>query len=116
MAALNSSQVSLYPTDSRSADFNYGNTANKSLVTRSRKFTAVTVGDQTDTIGADALGFITLVSCSNFFDDTNNRVVPAVVDPVTNTIVFGAGSFSGGAAAGNVSSVTGYITITGIPK
>lgn len=115
MSALAKSQVSLYPTSISAGEISFGGQVDKALLTRRVKLTSVSVGGQTNTLGAAALGFSELVDCGNFFDDTNNKVVPAVVDPVTNTIVFGAGAFSGGAAAGDVSSVTGYITVVGVP-
>jgi len=116
MPALTASQVSLLPDSLDAGEFAFGGPVDKKVVLKRLKLTAVSVGGQTNVLSADALGFSQLVACGNFFDDTNNVVVPAVVDPVTDTIVFGAGSFSGGAAAGDVSAVSGYITVVGAPK
>lgn len=115
MAALTASAVSLLPNSLDAGEFAFGGPVDKKVVVRRLKLTAVSVGGQSNTIGSAALGLSSLVACGNLFDDTNNVVVPAVVDPVTDTIVLGTGSFSGGAAAGDLSTVTGYITVIGVP-
>ena len=106
MAALASSAVSIYPTG---ADRYVGNKTD--VVQRQLKLVLTGQGDQTDTIGAAALGFSKLHFCSNLFDDTNNLVYGAVVDPVANVILLDAGT------AGTPTAVTGtcYITVQGNP-
>jgi hypothetical protein len=74
------------------------------------KLTAATAGGATNTIGAAALGFTKLVDCGSLFDATNNKVIPAVVDPVNNVILLGAGTTL---AVGDVTAVTGYINVIG---
>lgn len=74
------------------------------------KLTSVTVGGATNRILASALGFTKLVACSSFFDSTNNKIIPAAVDPVNNIILLGAGA---SLAVGDVSAVTGYISVQG---
>lgn len=109
MAALASSAVSLYPTDGSGEWYTRGKD-DRSVVTRRLKLVLTGQGGQTNTIGATALGFIKLLDCGNLFDDSNNLVYGAVVDPVTNTIVLDAGN------AGTPTDVTAaatYITVTG---
>lgn len=116
MAALTSSAVSLYPATTANgfpqSELRSGFPAN-SLLTRRLKLVLTGQGGQTNTIGALALGFSTLISCSNLFDDTNNLGYPAVVDPVTNTIVL----FDGSAAPApvDVTTTAAYISVTGYP-
>lgn len=116
MAALGSSAVSLYPAvssgGSAPAELSLGTTGNSPIM---RRLVLVLTGQggQTNTIGATALGFSTLISCSTLFDDTNNKGYPAAVDPVTNTINL----FDGAAAPApvDVTSSAAYITVTGFP-
>lgn len=111
MAALASSAVSLYPTDGSAETYPNGK-GDRSVVQRRLKLVLTGQGDQTNTIGAAALGFETLISCSNLFDDSNNLVYGAVVDPVANIIILDAGN------AGTPTAVTAaatYITVVGTP-
>ena len=108
MADLAASAVSLQPTSLGEAEF--WMTKRRGLFTRRIKLTSVSVGGATNRIIASALGFTKLVDCGSFFDSTNNKVIPAVVDPVNNIILLGAGTTL---AVGDLTSVTGYITVTG---
>jgi len=87
---------------------------NRGVITRRLKLTLTAQGDQTDTIGAAALGFDKILECSNLFDDTNNKGYPAVVDPVTNTIILLDGAAAPAPVA--VTSSAAYITVTGTVK
>lgn len=111
MAALASTAVSLYPTDGSAESFPNGK-GDRSVIQRRLKLTLTGQGGQTNTIGAAALGFKTLISCSSLFDDTNNLVYGAVVDPVANVVLLDAGN------AGTPTDVTAtaYITVVGTAK
>lgn len=108
MANLSSSAVSLNPTSLGEAEFWL--TKRRGLFMRRIKLTGVSVGGATNKITASALGFTKLVDCGSFFDSTNGKVIPAVVDPVNNVILLGAGA---SLAVGDLSSVTGYINVSG---
>lgn len=116
MGALATSQVSLYPTVAtggiNSSEIRHGFPAN-SLVTRRLHLALTGQGGQTNTMGAAALGFSTLISCSNLFDDTNNKIYPGVVDPVTNTV--GLLDVATASAFVDVTSTDAYMTVTGYP-
>lgn len=111
MAALAASAVSDYPTD-LSQRF-YPDKGNRQVIQKTLKLVLTGQGDQTDTIGAAALGFSKLISCSNLFDDSNNKVYPAVVDPVTNTIILADGAAAPAPVA--VTAAATYITVVGSP-
>ena len=111
MAALLSSAVSLYPTGAGEAEFYPSGKDNRSIITRRLKITSLAQGGTTNTIGAAALGFTTLLSCSNLWDDTNSKSYQAIVNPITNVILLSA------IAADTVADVTAaaaYITVTGV--
>lgn len=108
MADLASSAVSLTPTSLSEAEFWL--TKRKGLFMRRIKLTSVTVGGATNKITASALGFTKLVYCGNFHDTTGTRVIPAVVDPINNIILLGAGTTL---AVGDVTTTTGYISVAG---
>ncbi len=108
MADLAASAVSLTPaTDLGAAEFYQ---EGRAYFTRRIKLTSVSVGGATNKITASALGFKKLISCGSFFDSTNAKIIPAAVDPINNIILLGAGS---SLAVGDLSSVTGYITVWG---
>lgn len=111
MAALAKTAVALYggATAISAAEFHANRTE---LIWRRLKLTLTGQGGQSNTIGAAALGFSLLVSCSALFDDENNKGYPAAVDPVTNTIVL----FDGAAAPApvDVTSNAGYISVLGV--
>lgn len=107
MANLASTSVSLYPTDLRSGETYF---EGRKLFARRVKLTSVSVGGSTNKIIASALGLTNLVSCGAFYDSTNAKIIPAAVDPVNNIILLGAGA---SLAVGDLSSVTGYITVIG---
>jgi len=108
MADLAASAVSLTPTSLAEAEFWL--TKRRGLFMRRIKLTSVSVGGATNKITASALGFTKLVYCGAFFDSTNNKIIPAAVNPVNNIILLGAGS---SLAVGDLSSVTGYISVAG---
>lgn len=108
MADLASSAVSLQPTSLAEAEFWV--TKRRGLFMRRIKLTSVSVGGATNRITASALGFTKLVSCSSLFDSTNNKIIPATVDPVNNIILLGAGAAG---AVGDLAAVTGYISVQG---
>lgn len=113
MAALGASAVSLYPTGLGEAEFFPNGKGDRSIITRRLKLVLTGQGGQTNTIGAAALGFNKLISCTSLFDDSNNLVYGAVVDPVANVILLDAGN------AGTPTDVTAaatYITVTGTTK
>lgn len=110
MAVLARTAVSFAPLSVNDSAWYEGGVSGKRNVARRLKFTAVSVGGATNTIGAAALGFATITGCENFFDTTNNKVIPAVVDPVHNVILLGAGS---SLAVGDLSTVTGYMIVRG---
>lgn len=112
MAALDSSAVSDYPTN-RSGAY-YPDKGNRNVLSRSLKLVLTGQGGQTNTIGAAALGFGQLLSCSNLFDDTNNVGYPAVIDPVTNVVLLLDGAAA--PAPVDVTTTAAYITIVGTPK
>lgn len=111
MAALAASAVSIYPTDLNSAEFFPAGKGSRAFGQRKLKLTLTGQGGQSNTIGATALGFATIMSCSNLFDDENNIVYPAVVDPVANVILL----MSGDSDPTDVTSNAAYITVTGTP-
>lgn len=111
MAALAASAVSDYPTN-RSKNYYPAGKGSRDIISRTLKLVLTGQGGQTNTIGAAALGFETLITCSNLFDDSNNLVYGAVVDPVANVILLDAGN------AGTPTDVTAaetYITVVGNP-
>jgi hypothetical protein len=108
MADLAASAVSLTPTSLSEAEFWL--TKRRGLFMRRIKLTGVTVGGATNRITASALGFTKLVYCGNFHDTTGGKVQPAVVDPVNNVILLGAGASN---AIGDVTTTTGYISVAG---
>jgi hypothetical protein len=87
---------------------------NRNVIARSLKLTLTGQGGQTNTIGASALGLDTVLSCSNLFDDENNKGYPAVVDPVLNVILLLDGAAA--PAPVDVTSTGGYITVVGTVK
>lgn len=107
MADLLATQVSLQPTELSVAEF-YLN--KKGLIIRRLKLTSVSVGGATNKITAAACGLKKFVGCGNFFDSTNNVIIPAAVDSVNNIILLGAGASN---AVADLSSDTGTITIWG---
>lgn len=108
MADLAASAVSLTPTSLSEAEFWL--TKRRGLFMRRIKLTGVTAGGATNRITASALGFTKLVYCGALFDSTNNKIIPATVDPVNNVILLGAGA---SLAVGDVAAVTGYISVAG---
>lgn len=114
MAALAASAVSLI--DDRlygPAEWFTRGLDNRGVITRRLKLVLTGQGGQSNTIGASALGFDKLLECGPLFDDTNNLVYGAVVDPITNTIVLDAGSAG---TPTDVTSTATYITVSGTVK
>jgi hypothetical protein len=112
MAALASSAVSLYPTGAGAAEFYPKGKDDRSVITRRLLITSLAQGDATDTIGASALGFTTLLSASSLWDDTNSKGYPTVVNPITNVIILLDGSAA--PAPVKVTTTSAYITVTGV--
>lgn len=116
MAALAAADVSLISETLYGPNewFTFGKD-NRGVITRRLKLVLAGQGIQTtDTIGASALGFDKLLECSNLFDDTNNVGYPAVIDPITNTILLLDGQAAPAPVA--VTSSAAYITVTGTVK
>lgn len=112
MAALGASAVSLYPTSPSASDFYIG--VHGGLVMKRLKLVLTGQGGQTNTIGAHALGFETLMWASALFDDTNNVGYASVVDPVLNVLLLLDGAAA--PAPVDVTSTASYITVVGLPR
>lgn len=112
MSVLAKSAVSLATQSIRESEWIEGGAEHNSHLWRRIKLTGVSVGGATNTIGAAALGFSELLNCSSFYDTTNNKIIPAMVDPVNGVILLGAGTAN---AIGDLSNVTGYINVHGVP-
>lgn len=113
MAALGASAVSLYPTDG-SAEFFPNGKGDRTIITRRLKLVLTGQGGSSNTIGATALGFGKLISCTDATNLAGDLVYPAAVDPVDNVI-----NLIGDVTLGNnFNDVTAtvYITVTGTPK
>lgn len=109
MGALAKSAVALYPSTAiSSAEFKL-NTSE--IVVRRLKLTLTGQGGQTNTIGAHALGFATLVGCSTLFDATNSKGYPATIDPVNNLLILCDGAAA--PAPVDVTTTAAYITVWG---
>lgn len=107
MADLAATSVSLYPTGLLESE---GYWEGRRVFYRRVKLTSVSVGGSTNRMIASALGFTKLLGCGAFYDSTNGKIIPAAVDPVNNIVLLGAGA---SLAVGDLSSVTGYITVWG---
>lgn len=114
MAALASTAVALVPTSLGVQEWFPAGVDNRTIFTRRLKLTLTGQGGQTNTIGASALGFNTILETSNLFDDENNVGYPAVIDPVTNVILLLDGAAA--PAPVDVTSNAAYITVTGTVK
>ena len=108
MSDLASSAVSLQPTSLSEAEFWL--TKRRGLFMRRIKLTSITQGGATNRLTAASLGFTKLVYCGNLHDTTAGKIVPAVVDPVNNIVLLGAGAAN---AIGDVTTTTGYISVAG---
>jgi hypothetical protein len=119
MAALDPSAVALYPgitpsaTVSRPSEWPVGQKGSD-IITRSLVITSLAQGDATDTIGASALGFTTLLSCGTLWDATNSKGYPTVINPITNIILLLDGQPA--PTPVKVTTTTAYITVTGSKK
>lgn len=111
MATLAASAVSLYPT-SGAEDYAEGK-GSRDVIRRRLKLVLTGQGGRTNTITAAALGLTKLIDCTALWDDSNTKGYPAVVDPVTNTIVLLDGSAA--PAPVDVTSAATYITVIGTP-
>lgn len=100
MAAIATSQVSLYPN--RYAEEYDGAVAPLASVTRRLKITSVTAGD---TATAAVLGLTQVNAASAAHNETGPAVVGVSVDPVNNRILFGTGPLA----------ATVYLTVSGTP-
>jgi hypothetical protein len=112
MAALASSAVSLFPGDLSSSEWPTGGKGNRGRYTRYCKVVLTTQGTAANPIPASAFGLSKLLWCSMLYDRTGGKAVPAVVDPVANTILL-----CGGAAGvpADVATTEGYIRVEGTP-
>lgn len=114
MAALASSAVSLYPTLSTGGgDLYPAGKDQRQIVGRRLLLVLTGQGGATNTIGAAALGFSSLLWCSNLWDATNSKGYPAVVDPANNVIILMDGAAA--PAPVDVTSTVTYITVFGSP-
>lgn len=107
MAALAASAVSYYPTQLGSSEILGGA---RGTVLKRLKLALTGQGGATNTIGATALGFKSLIRCDNLYDATNGKIYKAVVDPVNNVVLLSA------VAADTVLDVTttaAYINVLG---
>ncbi len=110
MSALASTAVTMYPGNS--SGWWYSG-RDQTQITRRLKLVLTGQGGATNTIGAAALGFNAIISCSNLWDATNSKVYPAAVDPVNGVIILADGSAA--PAPVDVTSTATYITVTGTP-
>ena len=110
MAALVSSAVSLFPGDLSSSEWPSGGKGNRSRYKRNCKVVLTTQGTAANPIPAAAFGLSKLIWCSMLYDRAGGKAVPAVVDPVANTILL-----CGGAAGvpADVASAEAYIAVEG---
>ena len=110
MAALANSAVSPYPTDIASSEWPTAGKDNRSRYTRICKVVLSGQGTAANPIPASVFGFAKLLWCSMLYDKTNGKGIPAVVDPVANTILL-----VGGAAGvpADVTSAESYIRVEG---
>lgn len=113
MAALASTAVTAYPTNLSRDNYPQGK-GTRGVVSRSLKLVLTGQGGATNTIGASALGFTTILYASSLWDATNSKIYPAVVDPVNNVILLSSGADP--QAPVDVTSTATYITVTGTPK
>lgn len=111
MAALASTAVSLYPTAIGEAEFFPRGKDDRNYIARRLKLVLTGQGGQTNTIGAAALGFGTIVDASNLFDDTNNVGYATVVDPVLNLLLLLDGAAA--PAPVDVTTTAAYLTVYG---
>jgi uncharacterized protein (DUF697 family) len=108
MASLAATAVSRSTADFRASEFvgfqRFG------ITLKRLKLVLTGQGGATNTIPASALGFTTLLWCSNLYDKTNGAVYRAAVDPTTNTIVLAA---IAGNAVADVTTTEAHIVIAG---
>lgn len=120
MAALAASAVSLYPAVSVTAGPNSlsvrwpAGKGSRDIVEYGLKLVLTGQGGATNTIGASALGFTTLLSCSVLWDATNSKGYPAVIDPVNNILILLSGADP--QAPVDVTTTAAYIRVTGTYK
>lgn len=116
MAALASSAVSYYPTggpsatNARPAWWYPAGKGSREIITKSLALVLTGQGGATNTIGAAALGFTTLLECSNLIDSTNSKLYRATVDPVNNVILLAAIAAD---TYADITTTLAYITVTG---
>lgn len=107
MAALAPTAVSLFPPSFAEAE-DYASM--KGIFFRRLKLVLTGQGTAANSIGAAALGFKKLVSCTQLFDVTGAKVIPATVDPVNNVILLGA---PGTGVPTDVTTTVAYIMVWG---
>lgn len=116
MAALTKSAVSLYPspgpsaTIARPSQWFPGGKDTREIFASTLKLVLTGQGGSTNTIGATALGFNTLLDCSNLIDATNGKLFLAAVDPVNNIINLSAVAAD---TFADITTTAAYITVVG---
>jgi hypothetical protein len=110
MAALANTAVSPSPSDIASSEWPSGGKGSRARYTRYCKVVLSGQGTAANPIPAAAFGLSKLIWCSMLYDKTNGKGIPAVVDPVANTILL-----VGGAAGvpADVTSAESYIRVEG---
>jgi hypothetical protein len=110
MAALANTAVSPYPADIQSSEWPSSGRDNRARYNRQCKVVLTGQGTAANPIPASAFGLSKLLRCSALYDKTNAKGIPAVVDPIANTILL-----CGGAAGvpADVTSAEAYITVEG---
>lgn len=114
MAALTSSAVSLYPSTTlvagQARESWWYPTTSHHFVEKNLKLVLTGQGGTSNTIGAAALGFGSIIKCSNLWDATNGKSYQAVVDPVNNVILLSAVAAD---TPADVTTTAAYITVMG---
>lgn len=100
MAAIASTQVSLYPTDIGSSESYPEGKGKRGIIERRLKITAVTAAD---TATAAVLGLKEILSAHSGYNASSPGAVALGVDPVNSVLQIGSGP----------SNATIYLTVTG---
>lgn len=119
MAALSSSAVSLYPATGASGPNDLAvrwpeGKGSRGVIEKQLLIVLTGQGGQTNTIGAAALGFTTLLRASVLWDATNSKGYPSVIDPVNNILILLSGADP--QAPVDVTTTAAYIRVTGTYK
>lgn len=114
MAALDASAVTPYPLSFGNGTLDYFDGHGNAVANRQLNLVLTGQGGQTNTIGADALGFQKLFWASTLWDATNSKGYPAVIDPVNNILILLDGSAAPSPV--DVTTTAAYIRVVGTPK